>query len=50
MKTRLNFWLRIVVLFIELLLLVGAVAFPLVFSEAVLANFMAVLQLVARLS
>lgn len=42
-------WLRLVVLFAEILLLVAAVAFPLVISDAVLANFLRVLELVARL-
>lgn len=43
-------WLRVAVLCTEVLLLVGAVAFPLVISEAVLANFLRVLELIARVS
>lgn len=42
-------WLRLVVLFAEILILIAAVAFPLVISDAVLANFLRVLELVARI-
>ncbi len=43
-------WLRFVVLFVELCLIVASVAAPLVFSSAVLANFLAVLEAIARAS
>lgn len=43
-------WLRVAVLMVEVLLLVAAVAFPLVISDAVLANFLKILELVARVS
>jgi hypothetical protein len=43
-------WLRIIILLVEVLLLVGAVAFPLVISDAVLANFLRILELIARVS
>lgn len=43
-------WLRVAVLMVEVLLLVTAVAFPLVISDAVLANFLKILELVARVS
>lgn len=42
-------WLRAAVLFTELCLIVAAVAFPLVITEATLANFLKILELVARL-
>lgn len=50
MKTNLKLWLRVIILFVEVVLLVAAVAFPLVVSDAVLANFLSILELVARLS
>lgn len=50
MKAKLQLWIRLAILFIELCLMVGAVAFPLVFSEAVLANFMRVLEVLAHAS
>ncbi len=43
-------WLRWACLFIELVLIVGAMAAPLVFSSAVLANFLAILEAIARAS
>lgn len=43
-------WLRFAVLFVELVLAVAAVAAPLVFSSAVLANFLAVLEAIAHAS
>lgn len=43
-------WLRVAVLLVEVLLLVAAVAFPLVISDAVLANFLRILELLARVS
>lgn len=42
-------WLRVAVLLVEVLLLVAAVAFPLVITEATLANFLKILELVARI-
>lgn len=42
-------WLRVAVLLVEVLLLVAAVAFPLVVTEATLANFLKILELVARI-
>jgi hypothetical protein len=41
-------WLRVAVLLVEVLLLVAAVAFPLVITDAVLANFLKILELIAR--
>jgi hypothetical protein len=43
-------WLRFLVLFVELVLIVASIAAPLVFSSAVLANFLAVLEAIARAS
>lgn len=43
-------WLRVAALGMEVLLLVAAVAFPLIISDAVLANFLRVLELIARVS
>lgn len=43
-------WLRVLVLLVELCLIVASVAAPLVFSSAVLANFLAVLEAIARAS
>lgn len=48
MKKRRIPWLRWVVLFVELCILVAAVAFPLIVTDAVLANFLKILELVAR--
>lgn len=50
MKKRPIPWLRAAVLFIELCLIVATVAAPLVFTEAVVANFVRILELVARIS
>jgi hypothetical protein len=43
-------WLRLAALVLELLLAIAAIAAPLVFSSAVLANFLAVLEVIARAS
>jgi len=50
MKAQAKIWLRVVILFIELCLIVATVAAPLVFTEAVVANFVRILELVARIS
>lgn len=50
MKKRKIPWLRYAVLLVELCLALAAVAAPLVFSSAVLANFLAVLEVIARAS
>lgn len=42
-------WFRWAVLLTELLVLVAAVAAPLVITDAVLANFLKILELIARL-
>lgn len=41
-------WLRVAVLMVELCILVAAVAFPLILTDAVVANFLKILELVAR--
>lgn len=41
-------WFRVLLLIAELLLAAAAVAFPLVISDAVLANFLRILELIAR--
>lgn len=43
-------WLRYLVLFVELCLIVASVMAPLVFSSAVLSNFLAILEAIARAS
>jgi hypothetical protein len=43
-------WFRVALLFVELLLLVAAVAFPLVIGDAAVINFLRVLELLARVS
>lgn len=48
MKDRAKIWIRCAVLFLELCLIVAAVAFPLVITEATLANFLKILELIAR--
>lgn len=42
-------WVQLVTLGATGLLLVGAVAFPLVITEAVLSNFLRVLEVIAKL-
>jgi hypothetical protein len=43
-------WVKLAVMITELLLAVAAIAAPLVFSSAVLANFLAVLEVIAKSS
>lgn len=43
-------WFRVAVLLVEVLILTAAVLFPLVLTDAVVANFLKVLELVARVS
>lgn len=50
MVTRFQLILRCICLGIEVLLIVAAIFAPLVFSTAVLSNFLAVLEAIARAS
>lgn len=50
MSTKRIPWLRWAVLFVELVLVVATIAAPMVFSTAVLANFLAILEVIARAS
>lgn len=42
-------WFRVAVLVAELLILTAAVLFPLIVTDAVVANFLKILELVARM-
>jgi hypothetical protein len=42
-------WFRVALLLVELLLLVAAVAFPLVIGDAAVTNFLRVLEILARM-
>lgn len=48
MENRKLTWLRAAVLFVEVCVLVAAVAFPLIVTDAVVANFLKILELIAR--
>ncbi len=50
MKNRPESWIHTIALVLMLLVAVGAIAAPLVVTEAVLANFLPIVELVIRLS
>lgn len=50
MKAPRKLWVKLGVLATMLLLAIGAAALPLVFTDALVTNFLRVLELVARLS
>lgn len=50
MKNRLQMWIHFAALVLLLLAAVAAVAFPLIVTEAALANFLPIVELVIRLS
>lgn len=50
MRKRVDSWIHLVALVLLLLAAVGAVALPLVVTEAALANFLPIVELVIRLS
>jgi hypothetical protein len=50
MRKRVDTWIHLVALVLLLLAGVAAVAFPLIVTEAALANFLPIVELVIRLS
>lgn len=50
MKNHLKLWIQLILVALSIGVLVGSAALPLVFTDAVVANFLKILELVARLS
>ncbi len=50
MKNTLKLWIQLLLVMATMLLLVGSAALPLVFTDAVVTNFVRVLELVSRLT
>lgn len=50
MKSKIHMAGQVIILFLVLCVGVGMVAFPLVFSEAVISNFINLIQLIARVT
>ncbi len=50
MKTTLKLWIQLVLVAATVGLLVGSAALPLVFTDAVVANFVKIIEIVARVT